>query len=91
MESTSNIFMVKIENVSFGCSSIFEIWISDGSGPVTGGPSDSQIMPPGGECFAPYCFWNFSLYKLYLGKRLSISFQYVCVLMLSSSLRCCDC
>ena len=29
--------------------------------------------------FGLYCFWLLSFYKLYLGKRLSISFQYVCV------------
>ena len=30
-----------------------EIWISEGPGPATGGPSDIQMISPGGECFAP--------------------------------------
>ena len=56
MESTSKIFRIRIENYAFGCNLIYEIWISDGPSPATGGPSDSQIMSPGGECFAPYGF-----------------------------------
>ena len=44
---------VRIENASFGYDLTFEISISEGSVPATGGPSDSQIMSPGGECFAP--------------------------------------
>ena len=53
LESTLKIMRVRIENASFGYNLIFEIWIFEGSGPATGGPSDSQIMLPGGECFAP--------------------------------------
>ena len=44
IESTSKIIMVRSENASFGYNLIFEIWISEGSGPATGGPSDFQIL-----------------------------------------------
>ena len=53
LESTSKIMMVDVENSSFGFDLIFEIWISDWFCPVAWGPSDFQIMSPGGECFAP--------------------------------------
>ena len=39
---------------AFECNLMFVIWISEGSGLVTGGPSDFQIMSPGGENFAQF-------------------------------------
>ena len=51
LESTSKIIMVEFENASFAYDLTFEIWSSEGSGPLTGGPSDSQIMSLGGKCF----------------------------------------
>ena len=47
------IIVVDVENSSFGCDFIFEKWISEVSGIATEGPSDFQIMFPGGDCFAP--------------------------------------
>ena len=32
----ARIIIIRIENCSFGCNLIYEIWISDGPGPATG-------------------------------------------------------
>ena len=53
LESTSKIIVVNVENSPFGYNLIFEIWISEGRGPVAWGPPDFCNLPPGGECFAP--------------------------------------
>ena len=53
LQSTLKITRVRIENASLGYDLTYEIWISEGPGPLTGGPSDFPIMSPGGECFAP--------------------------------------
>ena len=55
LESTLKIILIGIENSSFGCNLTFEIWISDGPPPATGGPSDFWIMSHGGKWFAPKC------------------------------------
>ena len=43
----------RIENVPFGYDLTFEIWISEGRGPLARGCLDFWNLPPGGECFAP--------------------------------------
>ena len=46
VESMLNIMMVRVDNVSFRCNLTFEICISEGSGPATGGLLDFQSMSP---------------------------------------------
>ena len=55
VESTLKTIIIDVENsaIQFQYNLISEIWISEGSGPATGGPSDFQILSPGEECFAP--------------------------------------
>ena len=54
MEYTSKIILVRIENNSFGCNWIFEIWISERSGHAIWGLSDFQILHFGRDCFARF-------------------------------------
>ena len=65
-----------IENASFGYNLISEKWIYEGSGPLAGGPSDSQIMSPGAEWFAPYMTPR-DFIKLDFKKSISQDLQYV--------------
>ena len=53
LESTLKIMGSELRILHLEYTSILEIWISEVSRPLAGGPSDSPNMSPGGECFAP--------------------------------------
>ena len=55
VEYSSKIIIIDVENYSFGYNLTSEIWMSEGPDPLAGGCLDLWNLPPGGECFAPFC------------------------------------
>ena len=45
---------VAVENFAFEYNLIYEIWISEGTGPLAWGCLDFWNLSTGGECFAPF-------------------------------------